>query len=77
MIFYFGYAPWNEDGLRRKLQIANKLNPDDVQRGWGVQHQKKTEELQSDYDLIRSCATDLNGHPRASLAIEYAGARFP
>jgi hypothetical protein len=76
MIFHFGYAPWNENGLRRKLQIAGKLNPEDLQRGWGVQHQKKTEELQRDYELIRSSATDLNEHPLASSAIAYAGALY-
>ena len=76
MIFHFGYAPWNENGLRRKLQIASKLNPEDLQRGWGVQHQKKTEDLQRDYELIRSSATDLNEHPHASSAIAYAGALY-
>lgn len=76
MIFHFGYAPWNEHGLLRKLQIANKLSPEDVQRGWGSHHTKKAEELQRDYESIRPNAVDLNTHPYASRAIAYAGSIY-
>ena len=76
MIFYFGYAPWNKNVIRRKTQIAGKLNPEDVQRGWGVQHMKKVEDLQSDYELIRTSAIDLNTHQHANRAIAYASAIF-
>jgi hypothetical protein len=71
MVFYFGYAPWNEYAVRRKMQIATKLNPVDIQRGWGLHHLKQTEELQRDYELICSNATDLNEHPNARRAIAY------
>jgi hypothetical protein len=76
MVFYFGYAPWNDNVVRRKLQIADKLNPKDVRRGWGLQHMKKAEELQRDYALIRASATDLNEHQHASRAISSASARY-
>jgi hypothetical protein len=76
MVFHFGYAPWNEDVVRRKIQIADKLPPGDLQRGWGWQHLKKTDELQRDYDLIRASATDLNAHLHASRAIAYASAMY-
>jgi hypothetical protein len=76
MIFHFGYAPWNEDMVRRKIQIASKIKPEDVQRGWGAHHLKKSEELQRDYELIRHSATDFNNHPHASRAIAFAGALY-
>lgn len=76
MVFYFGYAPWNEDTVRRKTQIAAKLSPEDVQRGWGLQHLKKTEELQRDYELIRASATDLKLNLQASRAIAHASAMW-
>ncbi len=76
MVFYFSFAPWNEEVIRRKTQIAAKLNPDDLQRGWGAQHLKKAEDLQRDYERLRTNATDLNLHQYASLAIARAGAIY-
>ena len=76
MVFHFGYAPWNADFVRRKIQIAAKLNPNDVQRDWGVEHLKKTDELQRDYELIRASATDLNAHLYASRAIAYVSSLY-
>jgi hypothetical protein len=76
MVFYFGYAPWTEDFTRRKAQIAAKLKPEDIQRGWGVHHLKTIEDLQRDYLLIRANATDFNAHPFASRAIANASALF-
>lgn len=72
MIFNFGFAPWNDDFLKRKLQISAKLNPRDIQRGWGVQHNAKLADLQRAYELIRPHAIDLNTHQFASRAITYA-----
>jgi hypothetical protein len=72
MVFHFGYAPWNENMVRRKTQIAAKLNPADVQRGWGAHHLRRAEELQRDYKRILGSATDLNSHLHASRAIAEA-----
>jgi hypothetical protein len=72
MVFHFGFAPWNKDGVLRKTQIADKLNLEDVKRGWGVQHMKKSDELQRDYELLRASATDLYEHEYASRAIALA-----
>ncbi len=76
MVFHFGFAPWNDEVVQRKTQIAAKLKPEDVKRGWGAQHLKKAEALQRDYELIRSNATDLMGHPHAGRAIAYASALY-
>jgi len=76
MVFYFGYAPWNEDVIRRKSQIGAKLNPEDVKRGWGLQHLKREEELQAEFELIRGGAIDLKLHPHAGRAIALASAMY-
>jgi len=35
---WYGYSPWNHEFLKRKIQISKKLDPEDIKRGWGVQH---------------------------------------
>jgi hypothetical protein len=37
-IFWFAFSPWNSDFLKRKTQIAQRLDPDDISKGWGYQH---------------------------------------
>ena len=69
MVFHLGYAPWNHEVVRRKTQIAAKLSPKDVQRGWGLQHLSNAEDLQRDYELFGASAADLIAHPHANRAI--------
>jgi hypothetical protein len=35
---WYGYSPWNQEFLKRKIQISKKLDPEDIKRGWGAQH---------------------------------------
>ena len=73
-IFYYGFAPWNERVLRRKLQIRGKLRPEDVKRGWGAQHVRDEAAWNAAYDKLKPASGDLMAHPRARMAIErYAG----
>jgi hypothetical protein len=37
-IFWFAFSPWNSDFLKRKIQIDQRLDPDDISKGWGYQH---------------------------------------
>ncbi len=76
MVFYFGHAPWNENLLLRKTQIATKIDPQDLNRGWGDHHHIKKNELQKNFKLIASSAIDLRTHPYASKAITMAGERY-
>lgn len=71
MVFHFGYAPWNARSLARKTQIASKLKPEDVSRGWGAQHTRGLAELQQDFERIRAGAYDLrlHDHVQAALAL--------
>jgi hypothetical protein len=76
MIFYFGYAPWNQEMIHRRLQIKAKLDPLSVQRGLVSHHLLTTEELQRGYELVRSRATNLMEHPHAGQAIALATKRY-
>ena len=35
---WYGFSPWNQEFLKRKKQISQKLDPVDIKRGWGIQH---------------------------------------
>lgn len=35
---WYGFSPWNQEFLKRKKQISQKLDPADIKRGWGMQH---------------------------------------
>jgi hypothetical protein len=70
MVFHYGYAPWNERALQRKIQIATKLKPEDISRGWGAQHTRGLEQLQQDYLKIKAGAFDLRSHEHANAALE-------
>lgn len=70
MIFTFTFAPWNEKAINRKLQIKARLNPDDVNRGWGIQHIKDVSQWELEYRHIRNFAIDLYTHPHAAVALQ-------
>jgi hypothetical protein len=74
MVFHFNYAPWNQEGIRRKTQIGAKVGSDDLQRGWGVHHRFNSDKWQGAYELIRQHSIDLNTHPYAAQAIAYTSA---
>jgi hypothetical protein len=70
MVFHFGYAPWNDEVVQRKTQIKAKLKPDDVKRGWGLQHMKDTAAWNAEFERMRSRASDLREHPQAGRALQ-------
>jgi hypothetical protein len=35
---WYGFSPWNQEFIKRKIQISQKLDADDMKRGWGLQH---------------------------------------
>lgn len=70
MIFHYGYAPWNDLFLKRKLQIQEKVSSGDKARNWGVQHFKAYEELDIDFQKQRGLSLDLQSHPFANEALK-------
>ncbi|MBU3580228.1 glycosyltransferase family 2 protein [Polynucleobacter sp. 73C-SIWE] len=71
MIFHYGYAPWNESFLARKIQIKDKVSKGDISRNWGLQHLKGYEELNSDFEKQKILSIDLNTHPFAGQALKH------
>lgn len=59
-VLHYAFAPWTEDFINRKLAIKNSLNPRDVKYGWGNQHLKSLEELNSARALALQISTDLS-----------------
>lgn len=56
-ILYFGYAPWNEEIMARKLQIAQKIPASDIELKFGLNHLKSREEWEADFLLKAQYAT--------------------
>jgi len=69
MVFYYGYAPWNESFKARKHQIKEKVSLGDLKRKWGAHHFKDNEELDADFLKQTTLSSDLNNHPFASQAL--------
>jgi hypothetical protein len=58
-IRWFGFSPWNDAVIKRKLQIVGKIPGVDAQRGLGVHHKSKLDDLLADYALVSRHAFDL------------------
>lgn len=72
MVFHFAFAPWNKHLVSRKTQILQKICPEDIKRGWGLQHQKTVDDLERDYKHILASAIDLSSIANAREAIAAA-----
>ena len=72
-VLHYGFAPWNANTIRRKLQIASKLVPADLQRGWGSQHTKSVDQLTATFQSLLPLAQDLAQFPGGAAAL----ARLP
>jgi len=73
MVFHFGYAPWNQHFLKRKLQIKEKTTSGDLKRKWGSQHLLSSEELDVEFSKQEKLSIDLNNHELASKALKLWG----
>jgi hypothetical protein len=67
---HYGYAPWTEAGIERKLQIAPTLVPEQPKWGWGWQHLRSRSEWEQARTEILPLATDLAMVPGVRRAIE-------
>lgn len=48
-IMWYRYSPWNEDFIKRKLQIKDKLSDDVIVNGMGVHHTWSREQMQNEW----------------------------
>lgn len=63
VILWYGFSPFNEKLLKRKLQIGAKLSKSDISGGAGVQHlwdeNKQIEELRKHQQYSRDLSEDI------------------
>jgi hypothetical protein len=58
-VYHFGFAPWTNGFIDRKLQIASKLKKSDVEKGMGIQHTKTRRELELNFNSLSGLASRL------------------
>lgn len=56
-IYKYVYSPWTEEFIKRKLQMKDHVNPENIKRGWGRHHVWDREKLETEYQkaLKTSC----------------------
>lgn len=68
MVFHLLYSPWNDNFVRRKMQIGSRIDPKDAELGLGLQHLRPAEELQGYYEKAKTLASDMREHSKAAAA---------
>lgn len=66
---HFGFSPWNEKTIQRRMQIGGKIGPTDKKIGFGQGHERNADQLDVAYKAIRTGAIDLRKVPLISNAI--------
>lgn len=54
LIFWYGYAPWTEETIQRKLQIGNMVPDSDIKLGRGFQHRFTRNKMEEIYEMLKS-----------------------
>jgi len=72
MIFYFAYAPWNDEMKRRRLQSRHRIPPMDLAIGWGTNHTYELNKIEQQLLKSRPYSSDLREHKFAGPAIAYS-----
>jgi hypothetical protein len=67
---HFGFAPWNEETLKRRMQIGGKIGPTDRRIGFGNGHESGRGELQRVYEAIKLGAGNLLDNDVVRAAIK-------
>lgn len=71
MVLHYGYSPWNDFFLRRKLQIAAKVPESDRIRGLGQQHLRNASEWDLAFRAIDKLPyVDLRTHELARYPMD-------
>lgn len=63
LIFHYKFAPWTEEGIRRKTHHRNKMAPADIARGWGAHHVNSDDEWAAQFRKLSPNAIDLSSEP--------------
>lgn len=59
-ILWYGYSPFNESQIKRKLQIAPRRSEHDINANWGLNHAMTKDEHINQYEYYKSISTDLS-----------------
>lgn len=60
VVLWYGYAPYNEQTIKRKLQIQNRIPVSDFQQGFGTQHKTNEDALKTIYQNYLPFCKDLS-----------------
>jgi hypothetical protein len=69
LIFHYNFAPWTEEGIRRKTHHRNKMATADIARGWGAQHLDSDDDWTAQFRKLRPNAIDLSSEPAVRGAL--------
>lgn len=71
VLLWYGFSPWTEPFIRRKLQVGAAIPPSDVAAGRGRQHLMDRTALEERRRALAAVARDLRREPlfRASVAL--------
>jgi hypothetical protein len=56
---WYGYSPWVDWNIERKLAFSARIPEEDKKQGLGVQHLRSKEQLENDYLLNKELSYDL------------------
>lgn len=59
LVLWYGFSPFNEEVLKRKLQVQNKISERDKRMGHGFQHIATRESLINVYNSYKKQSKDL------------------
>jgi hypothetical protein len=76
MVFHFGFAPWTQLMLRRKLQIAEKVPSSDLKYGWGIDHLIDEDKLEVQYQQMCKWTYDLRAYDSFSSGQKFMATKF-
>lgn len=60
LILWYGFSPWNEKAIKRKLQIQQRMTEHDIRLGRGLQHLTTGDKLQSLFLQYQQKSEDLS-----------------
>ena len=74
-IWWYGFAPFTEETVRRKMQIAGQIAPDDLQVGFGRQHLSTRTQIKEQYEYLKKRSARLSLASMTSMESALASIR--
>lgn len=71
LVVNYGFSPWNENLIKRKSQIKNKISLSDKKYDFGVQHNRSKDELIKAYNILLTISYNLLEDDNFSKSLIY------